>query len=496
VLTTLLPGFAGTALPVWLRDRLRAGLGGVCLYAQNVSSPGQLRDLTDAVLTENPHAIIAIDEEGGDVTRLFAATGAPFPGNAVLGRLHDLQTTRDTAAAIGWSLRRAGCTLNFAPCVDVNSRFDNPVIGVRSFGSDAECVARHGAAWVAGLQSTGVAAGAKHFPGHGDTALDSHVSLPVVNHCLAELQGRELVPFAAAIEAGCRVVMSSHIMLPQLDSHHPATMSRVVLNDLLRSGLGFSGVIVSDALDMVGASGSLGLAGAAVSALQAGCDLLCLGTENSDDQLADIERAVGSAVADGTLTANRIREATSRVRRLATDLEAAREAAGQPPDSVPGWSKGEAELVRTFDIQPWAADWRAKASGGYTVVRLETNPNIAVGATPWGPFAALRAELVEGLSAHSAFAAQHVWLVSAEQSALPSIQPEEPVVVVGRDIHQHRFAREAVDRLRSAHVDVLVVDMGWPSDDRRYADVATFGASPLMGRALLSWLAIRGGPAN
>jgi beta-N-acetylhexosaminidase len=273
-------------------------------------------------------------------------------------------------------------------------------------------------------------------------------------------------------------------------------MSRVVLNDLLRSGLGFSGVIVSDALDMVGASGSLGMAGAAVSALQAGCDLLCLGTENSDDQLADIECAVGSAVADGTLTANRIREATSRVRRLATDLEAAREAAGQPPDSVPGWSKGEAELVRTFDIQPWAADWRAKASGGYTVVRLETNPNIAVGATPWGPFAALRAELVEGLSAHSAFAAQHVWLVSPEQSALPSIQPEEPVVVVGRDIHQHRFAREAVDRLRSAHVDVLVVDMGWPSDDRRYADVATFGASPLMGRALLSWLAIRGGPAN
>jgi beta-N-acetylhexosaminidase len=256
------------------------------------------------------------------------------------------------------------------------------------------------------------------------------------------------------------------------------------------------GIAVSDALDMAGASGSVGMAGAAVAALRAGCDLLCLGTENSDDQLADIERAVGSAVADGTLTANRIREATSRVRRLATDLEAAREAAGQPPDSVPGWSKGEAELVRTFDIQPWAADWRAKASGGYTVVRLETNPNIAVGATPWGPFAALRAELVEGLSAHSAFAAQHVWLVSPEQSALPSIQPEEPVVVVGRDIHQHRFAREAVDRLRSAQVDVLVVDMGWPSDDRRYADVATFGASPLMGRALLSWIAIRGGPAN
>ena len=492
MLTTLLPGFAGTVLPVWLRDRLRAGLGGVCLFAQNISSPGQLRALTDAIMVENPYAIIALDEEGGDVTRLFAATGAPFPGNAVLGRLDDLETTRDTAAAIGWSLRRAGCTVNFAPCVDVNSRSDNPVIGVRSFGSDAERVARHGRAWVAGLQSTGVAASAKHFPGHGDTAQDSHVSLPVVNQSLAELQRRELVPFAAAIEAGCRVIMTSHVRLPQLDSDHPATMSRVVLNDLLRGELGFSGVVVSDALDMAGASGSLGMAGAAVAALQAGCDLLCLGTENSDDQLAEIERAVSGAVAEGVLASTRVSEAVSRVRGLATDLEAAREAAGQPPASLPRWPRGEAELVRAFDIKPWAADWRAKASGRYNVVRLEANPNIAVGATPWGPFAALCPEPVEGrfdeLSAHSAFAAQPVCEVSPEQSALPSFQPEQPILVVGRDIHQHPFAREAVDRLRSAPVDVLVVDMGWPSDDRRYADLATFGASLLMGHALLNWL--------
>ena len=337
-------------------------------------------------MAENPYAIIAIDEEGGDVTRLFAATGAPFPGNAVLGRLDDLDTTRDTAAAIGWSLRRAGCTVNFAPCVDVNSRSDNPVIGVRSFSSDAERVARHGRAWVAGLQSTGVAASAKHFPGHGDTAQDSHVSLPVVNRSLDELRRRELLPFAAAIEAGCRVIMTSHIMLPKLDPDHPATMSRIVLHDLLRGELGFSGVVVSDALDMAGASGSLGMAGAAVAALQAGCDLLCLGTENSDDQLADIERAVSSAVADGTLAANRVREATSRVRGLAADLEAARGGsraasgfrARAGPRARPSWCD-------TFDIQPGASDWRAKASGRYTVVRLEADPNIAAGATPWGP---------------------------------------------------------------------------------------------------------------
>jgi beta-N-acetylhexosaminidase len=493
VLTTLLPGFAGTVLPIWLRDRLRAGLGGVCLYAQNISSPGQLRALTDAIIAENPYAIIAMDEEGGDVTRLFAATGAPFPGNAVLGRLDDLDSTRDIAALIGWSLRQAGCTVNFAPCVDVNSRSDNPIIGVRSFGSDAEQVARHGRAWVAGLQSTGVAACAKHFPGHGDTAQDSHVSLPVVNRSLDELRRRELLPFAAAIEAGCRVVMTSHILVQQLDRKHPATMSRIVLHDLLRGELGFSGVIVSDALDMAGASGSLGVAGAAVAALQAGCDLLCLGTENTDAQLADIERAVSSAVAEGTLASERVSEATSRVRGLAEDLKAAQRAAGQPHRFAPVWPKGDAELIHTFDVQTGASDWPGRAAGQYTVVRLEADPNIAIGTAPWGPFAAVANPTA---ATEAAFAKQPVCLISPERSALPPLQPDQAVLVVGRDIHRHSFARKVIDRLRSDRVDVLVVDMGWPSTDRRYADVATFGASLLMGRVLLKWLAIAGDRAK
>jgi beta-N-acetylhexosaminidase len=478
---------------VWLRDRLRAGLGGVCLFAQNIASPEQLRALTEAIASENPYAIIAMDEEGGDVTRLFATTGAPFPGNAVLGRLDDLGTTYDTAAAIGWSLRQVGCTVNLAPCVDVNSRSENPIIGVRSFGSDTERVARHGRAWVAGLQSTGVAATAKHFPGHGDTALDSHVSRPVVDLSLDELRRRELVPFAAAIEAGCRSIMTSHILLPQLDPGHPSTISRIILHDLLRRELGFSDVIVSDALDMAGASGSLGMAGAAVAALRAGCDLLCLGTDNTDAQIAEVERAARTAVAHGNLASSRVSEAMDRVRRLASELEAARRLAGQPPCVAPGWSKDEAELVRTFDVQPGAADWRARAADRYAVVRLEADPNIAVGSTPWGPFAAaLRPEPVEGrfdkLSDHSAFSAQPACVITTEHMALPLFQPDQPVLVIGRDIHRHRFARQTVDRLRSQHVDLLVVDMGWPSADRRYADVATFGASLLMGRALLNWL--------
>jgi beta-N-acetylhexosaminidase len=474
VLESLLPGFTGTVLPGWLRDRLRAGLGGVCLFAQNIVSPEQLRVLTDDILAENPDAIIAVDEEAGDVTRLFAATGAPFPGNAVLGRLDDLDATRETAAAIGWSLRQAGCTVNFAPCVDVNSRSDNPVIGVRSFGSDAELVARHGPAWVTGLQSTGVAATAKHFPGHGDTARDSHVSLPVVDRSLDELRERELLPFAAAIEAGCQLIMTSHILLPQVDANHPATMSRILLHDVLREELGFSRVIVSDALDMAGASGSLGIAGAAVAALRAGCDLLCLGTDNSDDQLADIERAVKGAIAQGTLAPDRVSDATSRVRGLAKEMAAARKSAGPPPHAAPSCPVAEAELVRTLDVRPRALGWRARAAGRYSVVRVESDPNIAVGATPWGPFAA-DVELP-------------AYVIMPERSALSSFEPDRPVLVVGRDIHRHRFAREAIDRLRSDGLDVLVVDMGWPSEDRRYADVATFGASRLMGRVLLNWV--------
>ena len=464
---------------MWLRDRLRAGLCGVCLFAQNISSPEQLRALTDAIMAANPDAIIAIDEEGGDVTRLFASTGAPFPGNAVLGRLDDLDTTRDTAAAIGWSLRQVGCTVNFAPCVDVNSRSDNPVIGVRSFGSEAELVARHGRAWVAGLQSSGVAATAKHFPGHGDTSQDSHVSLPVVDRSHDELRSRELLPFGAAIEAGCRLVMTSHILLPQLDRNRPATMSRTLLHDLLRVDLGFSGVVVSDALDMAGASGSVGMAEAAVAALRAGCDLLCLGTENTETQLTEIERAVNDAVAEGALAPDRVWDAMSRVRQLAEDLQVARRAAGEPPPLSPGWPGGEAELIHALDVQPGASDWRRRASGRYTVVRLEADPNFAVGATPWGPFPP-----------------QQVCVISPDRSTLPAFQPGQPVLVVGRDIHQHRYATEAVDRLRTQHVDVLVVDMGWPSADRRYADVATFGASRLMGDVLLRWLASGGDGAD
>ncbi|HEX7834323.1 MAG TPA: beta-N-acetylhexosaminidase, partial [Pseudolysinimonas sp.] len=281
----LLPGFVGARLPSWLEERLRDGLAGVCLFGENIESGSQLRELTDAIRAANPLALIAIDEEGGDVTRLHHLTGSPYPGNALLGRIDDQELTALVGRTVARELRAAGVNLNFAPDADINSNPDNPVIGVRSFGEDPESVSAHVAAWVAAHEAEGVAVSAKHFPGHGDTAQDSHLALPVVDLTLDELKSRELRPFLAAIAAGARTVMSSHVLLPRIDPERPATFSPAILQDVLRGQLGFDGVIVSDALDMVGASGAIGIPAAAVQAIAAGCDLLCIGTKNTAAQL-------------------------------------------------------------------------------------------------------------------------------------------------------------------------------------------------------------------
>jgi len=258
------------------------------------------------------------------------------------------------------------------------------------------------------------------------------------------------------------MVMTSHILLPQLDPDQPATLSRAILGDLLRTELGFGGVIVSDALDMAGVQTRGGLGETAARALDAGCDLLCLGTDNTDADLTAIERAVGSVAPE------RIAAATDRVLALAEHLATLPEPVDAPPTSSGRIS--EDQLIRAFSIQPAAQRWRDTHGSSVTVVRLQARPNSAAGPTPWGP-PPTESEI----------------LVSADRP-LPAALPGGAVLVVGQDIHRHAFARAAVDGLRAERANVLVVDMGWPSPDRRYADVATFGASALMGRALLQFL--------
>ena len=362
-------------------------------------------------------------------------------------------------------LRSVGVTVDFGPDADINSSDDNPVIGTRSFGADPELVARHTAAWIEGLQSTGVAASAKHFPGHGDTATDSHLALPVVDLPLAVLRSRELLPFAAAIAAGTETIMTSHILLPQLDEA-PATFSARILGELLRGELGFTGVIVSDALDMRGASGTSGIPDAAVRALAAGCDLLCIGTANTDAQLGEIEAATAASVSDGRLAPARLDDALARVAALGeagAAMLARAQAAGAHPDPEP-----EFDLDRTisaFDV----AGGAPAVVGDHQLVQLDTAANIAVGPAPWGPAAA-------GASV----------VVLREGDPLPAAGQQ--LVLIGRDNHRRDWTRAAIDAARARDPRTVVVDMGWPSADRRYADIATFGASRHVGQALLRWL--------
>ncbi|MEZ5226374.1 MAG: glycoside hydrolase family 3 N-terminal domain-containing protein [Acidimicrobiales bacterium] len=224
-LGVLMPGFVGTELPDWLDALLRSGLGGVCLFAHNVDSLDQVAALTSAIYAANPMAIVSIDEEGGDVSRLHQRDGSPFPGNAVLGRIDDVTVTRSVGRAVGAELASVGIHLTLAPDADVNSDPNNPVIGVRSFGADPQLVAAHTTAWIQGVQRAGVAACAKHFPGHGDTSSDSHLTEPVVTADAQLLARREFVPFEAAIAAGVKTIMTSHIRVPALDPDVAATFS-------------------------------------------------------------------------------------------------------------------------------------------------------------------------------------------------------------------------------------------------------------------------------
>ena len=472
-LAVLLPGFVGTELPSWLEDRLRDGLGGVCLFGMNISSPEQLRELTSAIYAANPHAVIAIDEEGGDVTRLYQAQGSPFPGNAVLGRLDDVALTERTGAQVGSELRDAGVGLALAPDADVNSNPLNPVIGVRSFGDEPELVARHVAAWTKGIEATGVASCAKHFPGHGDTSADSHHALPVIRVSASTLGGRELVPFRAAIDAGASTVMTSHIMVPALDPEQPATFSRRILTTVLRGELGFEGVIVTDALDMAGASATRGIPGAAVAALAAGADLLCIGTRNTDTQLAAILAAIDAAVSDGTLPSDSVETAAARVRSLGAELALARARIAVPCDltqgEIPGLSRQD--VARAFHVSDAARALFSSSPGRPLAwVALESEPNMAVGQAPWGAFAA--------------GAVPSASLREGEDTATLSIASGALVVAVGKDLHRHPFMREAIAALGDGN-DVLVVDMGWPAPGFSGVDIATFGASRLVGEALI-----------
>ena len=471
---TLLASFPGDRVPPWLLDRVAGGLGGVCLYGSNRGADPSAVAAT--IHDARPGVLVAVDEEGGDVTRLEAATGSSVPGNAALGAVDDPDLTRALAAALGDALRSAGIDLDLAPCADINTDAANPVIGVRSFGSDPGLVARHTAAFVDGLQGAGVAACAKHFPGHGAVDADSHLELPTLPAPVELLRSRELVPFRAAIDAGAAAVMTGHLRVPALDGA-PATVSHSILTGLLRHELGFTGTVVTDALDMAGIGGPAQIPANVVRAVAAGADLCCLGPDNTADVVDACTSALVGSVASGGLPEARLLDAAARVTALRF-LPRDRWPAQPIPRQVSPLGAIGAEAARRAlriegELPPLLS--------GVHVVELERPANIAAGTVPWGLAGPLAA-------ADPATTAQRLD-ESADTDAVAGAlagAAQRPLVIVVRDPERRPAQAALLQTLIAARPDAVVVDMGWPAVEQppgSAARIVTFGASRASGEA-------------
>jgi beta-N-acetylhexosaminidase len=309
-------GFSGHSAPAELR-RLAAefDLGGVIYFARNVADPAQIADLSREVasLGRDWPLWISVDQEGGRVARLKRPF-TEWPPMRTLGRSGDERLAARFAQALAAELRAVGITLDYAPVLDVDTNPANPVIGDRALAARAEDVARLGRVLIAELQAAGVAACGKHFPGHGDTGVDSHLALPVVGHDMARLDAVELVPFREAITAGVTAIMTAHVLVPALDGDRPASLSPAVVTTLLKERLGFGGVVICDDLGMKAISATTALPEATVAAIAAGCDVVLLCNSSADEQVAACEALIHAAE-DGYLPRARVADAFARQRR-------------------------------------------------------------------------------------------------------------------------------------------------------------------------------------
>jgi beta-N-acetylhexosaminidase len=474
----LIPPFPSQQAPPWILAALAEGLAGVTLFGPNVESPEQLADLTSALRAAGAEPVIAIDEEGGDVTRIAHRRGSSYPGNAALGAIDDVILTEAVYGALGADLAALGVNLNLAPAVDVNTAADNPVIGTRSFGADTALVARHAAAAVAGLQAAGVAACAKHFPGHGSTQLDSHHVLATVDASADLLARRDLPPFAAAIAAGVRAIMPGHLRVPELTGYLPASLSPAALTGLLRGELGFTGVIVSDGLEMRAVSDVYGIPEAAVLAVLAGTDLLCLGRDQDQQMYTDVRDALIEAVRSGRMPGERLEDAAARVAELRSWTAAAAGRSRSGDDEI-GLAAARRAVQVHGEPQPLHQPF---------VVELVPPANMAAGMVPWGLGSWVRTDSLRRISTGAADAD----LASSIAGLLAEAAGRSLVIVV-RDAHRYPAAADVVSAILAARPDAVVVEMGLPVW-RPPAGVylATFGAARTSSRAAAEVLGLAG----
>jgi len=469
----LIVGFNGTTAPDELRRAVAAGLGAVILFTRNVADAEQVAALTATLRAERPDLVIAIDHEGGEFSHLAPANPWPLASPRILGDLDDVDLTRASARDAAATLASLGIDLMLAPSVDVNSNPANPIISTRSFGTTADVVSRHGVAFVEGVHEAGIAACPKHFPGHGDVTVDSHLDLPRVDRSIAEVTEVELAPFKATIAAGADVIMSAHIVFSAYDDQ-PATLSHRLLTGLLREELGFNGVITTDALEMQAITKNQSIEDATVASVRAGADLAMIATGTADPRT--LTARLVDAVGNGSLAPERLGDAAGRVRTLAATL--------QTRPRQPGLDGAPIREVAT----------RVVAS--QTLPALKSQPyvvDLTQGVHPaWNPYFSGLPDIFSRIAPGSdgvVLRGEHRLLQTTEQpdgaiERAAAAAAGRPLVIAVQDAVRTPWMREALTTLlQNRGEDTVVLCTGIPEDRELVPDGVAIGTTS--GRNLI-----------
>ena len=474
-------GFSGTKVTPFIKEFiLEHNLGGIIHFSRNIENPKQLAILNQELQNlaeQSPYGsdlLIAIDQEGGTVARLTDGV-AVAPSAMALGAIQNGTNTETVCAISGYELAATGVNMNFAPVVDVNSNPLNPVIGVRSFGENAQNVAKLGAAAIRGYQKH-VAAVVKHFPGHGDTELDSHLALPVVQHGRERLAEVEFLPFKEAIAEGVMGIMTAHVAFPAIEPTIglPSTLSYQVLTKLLRKEMGFGGLVITDCMEMAAITETYGTAEAAVMAIEAGADLILVC--HTEERQRQAFEAVVAAVKSGRLSEERIEQSLARLLKAKEQLVAKE----QPALNMVG-SSNHLEVIRgairrSITVVRDQGNLTLTNKRTLVIEPTETAANIAEDRLIDMGF------LTTALEGHGLTNLENMVVgtdVSTDEhrAILTKAQGFEQVIVVTTDAHHHMGQANLVRNLMKSGVQVIVVGTRTPYELAVFPEVPTYLAA-------------------
>lgn len=457
ILSTFSPGFGGAVVPEWIKPWLENGLGSVTLFASNTPNFETASNLISEIRSYNPDVLIAIDEEGGDVTRLFVREGSRYPTPTLLGQCDDEDLTFRSYSSMGAILKSLGVDITYAPVADVVAYENNPIVGVRSFGMSSDVVNRHVLRAVQGLQSSGVSACVKHFPGHGAVLEDSHHDLPRIKLSKNDYERIHIEPFKNAIASGVSAVMIGHLIAECLDPNLPASLSSKILRDYLRSELGFKGLIVTDALDMGAIGGPSKIHESALNALTAGADLLCFSGMGDQSQfVVNSFDWIQSALNRGEISEDSFIESSQRIGEIRVkNLKSIK--VEQNIDYK--------ELISGFEV---LGDVELSSSA-INLVEIGTKPTIAAGDVSWGIHRELRSV---GITCE-------IHASDAENLA------SKKLVVAFRDAYRDGPLLATLNRLNQRFPDAIFIDMGWPTREFEPRNlIRAYGSSAIVSQAV------------